>query len=65
MTPLSRRPAPAACLVIDERLPPDPTLHQKIFLTGPPPSVPASVMWPVFAEVIAAATGYEKSDRLI
>ena len=43
-----------------------PRIHRsarKKFLTGPRRSAPASVMCPVFAEIITAAANYEQSNR--
>jgi len=62
MTPLSWRPAPAASRLFYERLASDPTLCQKK-VHGFLPFGPSSVMSPLFAEIIAAATGYEWSNR--
>jgi len=59
MTPLSRRPAPAASLLVYERLAPDPTLLPEGISREFRRSARAGVMWPLFAEIIAAATGYE------
>jgi hypothetical protein len=59
MTPLSRRPPPAASHLFYERLASDPTPCQKKFSQDLRRSALASVMSPLFAEIIAAATGYE------
>ena len=59
VTPLSRRPAPAAIQPIYERLAPDPTLCQKNFMGLRRSAPAASPRGPVRGQIIAAATGYE------
>ncbi|GAB3174092.1 hypothetical protein GCM10027259_13570 [Micromonospora palomenae] len=59
MTPLSRRPSPAASHLFYERLAPDPTPCQKNFSRDRRRSGPAGVMSALCAEIIAAAAGYE------
>jgi hypothetical protein len=56
LTPLSRRPPPAAFRLFYERLISESTLCQKNFTGSPPPGARHVAL---FAGIIAAATGHE------